>query len=103
MLSVSDINDAKLRIARLVQVPLHSVLNSPSMQQHSPFVDENGVIRVGGRISRGPDSHNFKHPVILPKNCHFCSLIVRHSHTLTRHGGKGFTFNHIRQLGFFHY
>ena len=73
----------------------------PNLQQFSPYVDDKGVIRVGGRLSRMSDSINFKHPVILPTNSLFTSLVVRHSHLLTGHGGKGFTLNHVRQSGFF--
>ena len=49
VLSVSDLEDAKTRVVRLVQLPLHSVL--PNLQQFSPYVDDKGVIRVGGRLS----------------------------------------------------
>ena len=59
VLSVSDLDDAKIRVIRLVQVPLYSLLNSPLMQQHSPFVDDYGVIRVGGRLSRLSGSTDF--------------------------------------------
>ena len=78
--------------------PLHFLL--PNLQQFSPFIDDEGVIRVGGRLSRMPDYIDFKHPIILPKN-QFSSLVVRHSHLLTGHGGKVFTLNNIRQSGFF--
>ena len=70
------------------------------MQQHSPYVDDSGVIRVGGRLSRMSDSIQFKNPIILPKNSPFSTLVIRHSHILTGHGGKGFTLNHFRQCGF---
>ena len=99
VLSVPDLEDAKIRVVRLVQAPLHSVLSN--LQQFSPYVDDKGVIRVGGRISRSSDSFEFKHPIILPRNGLFSSLVVRHSHLLTGHGGKGFTLNHVRQSGFF--
>ena len=101
VLSVSDLEDAKLRFARLVQAPVHAVLSN--LQQFSPYVDDEGVIRVGGRLSRMTDSIDFKHPMILPKKSLFSSLVVRHSHLLTGHGGKGFTLNHVRQSGFFIY
>ena len=95
-LSVSDIDDAKVRVVRLVQAPLHSLLNSPIMEPHTPYVDDSGVICVGGRLSRMSDSIKFKNPVILLKNSPFSTLVIRHSHLLTGHGGKGFTLNHVR-------
>ena len=101
LLSVSDLEEAKISVVRLVQVPLHSLLNSPLMQQHSPFVDDHGVIRVGGRLSRMSGSIEFKNPVILTKNSPFSALVIRRSHLLTGHGGKGFTLIHVQQSGFF--
>ena len=101
VMSVSDLEEAKICVVRLVQSPLHSLLNSPSMLQHSPFVDDSGVIRVGGRLSQMSDSVHFKNPIILSKNSLFSTLVIRHSHLLTGHGGKGFTLNHVRQSGFF--
>ena len=101
VLSVSDLEDAKICVVRLVQAPFHSLLNSPLMEQHSPYVDDSGVIRVGGRLSRMSDSIQFKNPIILLKNSRFSTLVIRYSHLLTGHGGKGFTLNHVRQCGFF--
>ena len=94
-LSVSDLNDAKLRVVRLVQSLLHLLLNSPSMLQHSPFVDNQGIIRVGGRLSCMSASSDFKNTIILSKNSLFSILNIRHSYVLTGHGGKGFTLNHV--------
>ena len=63
MLSVSDIDDAKVCVVRLVQAPPYSLLNSPLIQHHSPFIDDFGVIRVGGRLLRMSDS--------IQKSCSF--------------------------------
>ena len=71
------------------------------MSQHSPFNDGFGVIRVGGRLSKMSDSVHFKNPIVLSRNSLFSTLVIRHSHLLTGHGGKGFTLNHVRQSGFF--
>ena len=74
VLSVSDLEDAKIGFVRLVQAPLHSLLNSSLMQQHSLFVDDSGVVRVGGRLSRMSDSIQFKNPIILPKYSNFSTV-----------------------------
>ena len=81
VLSVSDLENAKLCVVRLVQSPLHSILNSPSMLQHSPFVDDSGVIRVGGRLSRMSASSEFKNPIILPRNSLFSILALLYPRT----------------------
>ncbi len=36
----------------------------------SPFTDEKGIIRVGGRVDKGIVTYNWKHPVLLQKNHH---------------------------------
>ena len=71
------------------------------MLQHSPFIDNFGVIGVRGRLSQMSDSVHFNNPIILSKTSLFSSLVIRHSHLLTDHGGKGFTLNPVRQSGFF--
>ena len=47
------------------------------------------------------DYPDFKHLVILPKNSFFSILVERHNYILTRHAGKGFTLNYVRQAGYF--
>ena len=74
-MSVSDLEYAKLCAVRLVQSPLHSLLNSPSMLQHYPVVDDKGIIRVGGRLSRMSASLEFKNPIILSKILCFLLLL----------------------------
>ena len=76
VMSVSDLENAKLCVVKLVQSPLHSLLNSSQMSQHSPCVDNSGVIRVGGRLSQMSDSVHFKNPIILSKNSLFSTLVI---------------------------
>ena len=57
ILSVSDLQDAQIPVVQLVQALRHFVL--PNLQQFSPYVDDKGVIRVGGRLSRMSDSVDF--------------------------------------------
>ena len=46
----------------------------------SPFKEENGVIRVGGRVDKAQVSYETKHPILLP-NKHWTSyLITRQMH-----------------------
>lgn len=44
-----------------------------------------GVLRVGGRLSRAALPEETKHPAILPKNSHISKLILRHVHDKVGH------------------
>ena len=65
-----------------------------------PFLDENGIVRVGGRIRNSLYSSELKHPVILPRKHHVTEMVVQHFHKKTGHGGRGMTTNEIRANGF---
>ena len=47
-----------------------------------PYIDENDIIRVGGRIRRANLPLEISHPVIIPKKGHITELIVRHHHVI---------------------
>ena len=64
-----------------------------------PFLDDEGLIRVGGRLQEAEAPYHEKHPVILPKNSYLTELIVRHHHQRVKHGGRGFTVNKVRTAG----
>jgi hypothetical protein len=63
----------------------------------SPFLDENGVIRVGGRIRNENLAYNQKHPVLIPKNHNVTEAIIRHFHVKNLHSGTQSTLASIRQ------
>ncbi|XP_036347756.1 uncharacterized protein LOC118757125, partial [Rhagoletis pomonella] len=52
-----------------------------------PFLDENNVLRVGGRLKNAEVTPDVRHPIILPKNCPLAKLIVCEIHKLTLHAG----------------
>jgi hypothetical protein len=63
----------------------------------SPVLDENGVIRVGGRIRNANLAYNQKHPVLIPKNHNVTEAIIRHFHVKNLHSGTQSTLASIRQ------
>ncbi|XP_023816942.1 uncharacterized protein LOC111948389 [Oryzias latipes] len=65
----------------------------------STFLDDKGILRVGGRLSQSTLHPNIKHPVILPKNSHLSRLLIKHFHERVRHQGRGMTTNHLRANG----
>ena len=61
-------------------LPRHSVLRFLN-----PFVDSEGLIRVGGRISRSQLSYSNIHPVILHGKHPITKLLTRHEHSRLLH------------------
>ena len=74
---------------------------SSNLHKLDPFVDEEGLLRVGGRLKSSTSPYEVKHPLIVPKNSHVTSLLVRQfHHRKQHHQGYGMTHNAIRQAGF---
>lgn len=71
-----------------------------SLYKLDPFLDGNGILRVGGRLRRTSLTEDVKFPIILPRNSHVTKLIVKHFHERTQHQGKGMTLNEVRSNGF---
>ncbi|XP_045030397.1 uncharacterized protein LOC123472599 [Daphnia magna] len=51
----------------------------------SPFLDEQGILRVGGRLNYAPLSFDIKHPKILPHDHPLTRLIIMREHDLLFH------------------
>ena len=70
-----------------------------SLLKLDPFIDEQGLIRVGGRLENSTLPFDVKHPIILPKHSEITELIIGHFHKKVKHQGKGMTMNEIRSHG----
>ena len=57
-----------------------------SIAKLSPFLSQEGLLRVGGRIQFAKLSFEEKHPIILPKS-HVSMLLVRSHHRMMKHAG----------------
>ena len=66
----------------------------------NPFMDSNGLLRVGGRLDKSELSDMEKHPVIVPRRCHVGTLLIRRFHEKTSHQGRHMTEGSIRSAGF---
>ena len=77
-----------------------SMKRTSSLYRLDPFLDENGLLRVGGRIRHAFVSYDVKHPVIIPSKGHVTTLLVRHHHERTSHQGRGITLNDLRSHGY---
>ena len=65
----------------------------------NPFLDEQGILRVGGRLEHAALHPHIKHPAILPKTSHISRLLIDHYHQRVEHQGRGITLNELRSNG----
>ncbi|XP_017875054.1 uncharacterized protein LOC108621956 [Ceratina calcarata] len=52
-----------------------------------PFLDDGGLLRLGGRLSNAPLPYNEQHPIIVAKTCPLATLLVKDAHLRLLHGG----------------
>lgn len=57
------------------------------LRKLNPFIDDLGVLRVGGRLSRSGLAYEHKHPALLPRKCELTKRIVREIHQNHFHPG----------------
>ncbi|XP_062713285.1 uncharacterized protein LOC134290231 [Aedes albopictus] len=75
-----------------------SVAKGSSIRTLSPFLDEKGVLRVGGRIEQAPSiSYEAKHPVVLPRSHRITYLVVLSFHQQFLHANTETVCNELRQ------
>ena len=72
-----------------------SIPNKSKLLELDPFLDNEGLIRVGGRMSLSDLSYSAKHPIIL-KGGYFTSLLLDYTHVKLFHAGVNLTMRHIR-------
>ena len=75
----------------------HSLTNSNTLIKLIPFLDSEGLLRVGGRLRNSLLDPETKHPLILPKNSALTSLIIANAHEKSLHGGTQATLAYIRR------
>ena len=108
--SSTDMQEAELEILKQVQSNVFSrelsrlregaVISSGPLFKLDCFIDGNGLIRVGGRLSKAKMSSSITNPVVLPKSSHVTQLLVGHCHEKVKHQGRGMTLNETRSRGF---
>ncbi|XP_043650079.1 uncharacterized protein LOC122618022 [Drosophila teissieri] len=107
-LTSEELLDAQRRLIRHVQqksfareyaqLENRRQLNAKShLIRFSPFLDDYGVMRVGGRIEQSTLNYNAKHPILIPKDTPLAGLLVRHFHVSYLHTGVAATFTNLRQ------
>ena len=65
-----------------------------------PFIAEDEIIRVGGRLKRSTYNENLLHPIVLPKYAIISKKILEWCHISVGHSGRSVTVNQLRNSGF---
>lgn len=106
-LTVTDFQTAETQILKLIQSDKFSDilenmqnkknLNYGRIANLSPFLDNQGLIRVGGRLQASTLSFSRKHPILLPSRYPLTVAIIRETHERYFHAEIKTTLYHIRQ------
>ncbi len=57
----------------------------------NPVLVEDGLIRVGGRLTHAHVATDERNPIVLPGRHHISTLLIRHFHEQVKHQGRLFT------------
>ncbi|XP_076289808.1 uncharacterized protein LOC143213640 [Lasioglossum baleicum] len=105
-LSIEEIQHANRQIIKLLQSvtfarDIHDLKtghlsNTSKLQPLTPFLDEQGILRVGGRLQNSTLPFEQRHPILLPRSHHITKLIIRDSHQRNHHAGITATLYDVR-------
>ena len=77
-----------------------TIQSSSKISNLDPFIEENEVLRVGGRIKRSNLNTEYVHPILLSGEGIVTKLLVKWYHQSVGHGVRGYTLNKIRSSGY---
>lgn len=81
----------------IAQLESGQPLKNASIQSLCPFLDDQRLLRVGGRLHNAPVPYEQKHPLLLPPKIHFVNLLIQHEHLRLGHAGAQTVLANLRQ------
>lgn len=99
-LSVEDLSNSETAIIKYDQCKFFSdiieclsnnksILKSSNLRKLNPFLDKNGLLRVGGRLSNlDKASYSVKYPIIMSNKSRISELIIESAHSSLGHLGR---------------
>ena len=105
-ITVSEMEQAEVQILKYIQKKNYQkeietlqengrVSKKSLIYSLEPTLDEEGLLRVSGRLAHAPISENAKHPVILPHH-HVTELVVKQEHQKAGHAGPEHVLSLVR-------
>ncbi|XP_061908363.1 uncharacterized protein LOC133653277 isoform X1 [Entelurus aequoreus] len=70
------------------------------LRKLDPYMDEKGLLRIGGRLKHATLDIGEQFPIIIPAHNQIGKLLVRHYHQKVKHQGRVFTEGSIRTAGY---
>ena len=65
-----------------------------------PYLSEDGIMKIGGRLNLSVLPEELKNPIIIPKKSYVAKLLVQHFHEKSAHQGRHITEGAIRNNGY---
>ncbi|XP_062539042.1 uncharacterized protein LOC134207338 [Armigeres subalbatus] len=107
-LTVSELQAAKETLVKTVQYQnfpeeVKTLKRKGTVPSKSPlknlqlFVDQKGILRLGGRLRLSEEKYQTKHPMVLPSKHPLTKLIAEHFHIALLHSGPRMTMATMRQ------
>lgn len=107
VLAADEIEAARRVWLRLVQefefgnvkkfVQNQHTIRQQGLQKLQPFVDEHGIMRIGGRLGHATLAYEQQHPTIITGKTAIGWLIIKDAHERVCHGGPQSTLGQINQ------
>lgn len=106
-LGVKEIDETEIHVLKMVQASqfgneIKVLQNKGSITKGrlsnlSPYLDDKGLIRVGGRLQKSNLAFASKHPMLLPSRHRLSDNIIRETHERYHHAGIQTTLSILRQ------
>ncbi|XP_076660104.1 uncharacterized protein LOC143363391 [Halictus rubicundus] len=106
-LRTAELDNARLVIVQCEQRRFFAAEISGLEKSRSPlrgplvrlnlFLDERGILRVGGRLKHSLLDYDEKHPIILPEKSKVTALLIVYFHEKLLHGGTQLTLHNLRR------
>ena len=74
----------------------HLVAKSSPLARLTPYLDDEGLLRVQGRLQFSSLPPDEKHPILIPKS-HFAVLLMRFQHFIMKHAGVSTLISAVRK------
>ena len=96
-LTLDELTSAKMFIVKKLQsthfskelqeLHLQTQIRDRCIAKLNPFLDKDGLIRVGGRLENANIPYDQKHPILLPSHNNIVTLMLEHEHQRLGHAG----------------